>query len=126
MVIAEGRAALSSLIKQGYSRDPWFKQRKNLKGLHKANGFSYRGDALVVSNYKNIRMYVLYEVHSFKYVGHFGLRKTRLATQSKYWWPKWAHDVHNCVKHCDACARNNPSFDKPGGLLQPLTIPNGP
>ena len=126
LVITKGRVALSSLIKQGYSRDPWFKQSKNLKGLHKVNGFWYRGGALVVPNFKNIRKDVLYEVHSSKYTGHFGLRKTRLATQSKYWWPKWAHDVHTYVKRCDACARNKPSSDKPGGLLQPLPIPHGP
>ena len=126
MVMTRGRIALSSLIKQGYRRDPWFKQGKNQKALRQADGFWYRGEALVVPEYKDIRKDILYEMHCSKYAGHFGLRKTRLAVQEKYWWPGWASDVHEYVKRCDACARNKSKADKPGGLLQPLPIPNAP
>ena len=124
--VHRGQAALTSLIKQGYRQDPWFKQVNNLKNLKQVTGLWYRGTAIVVPDYKGIRTDILYEVHSSKYAGHVGISKTRLAMATKYWWPKWGRDVDQYVKRCDACARNKVPTDKPGGLLQPLPIPESP
>ena len=143
MVMTRGRIALSSLTKEGYRRDPWFRQGKNQKALRQADRFLYRGEALVVPDYKDIGKEILCEMHFSKYAGHFGLRKMCFAVPEKYRWPRWAYavhqyvneslqcfqptwvsDVHKYVKRCDACARNKSKVYKRGGLLQPLPIPN--
>ena len=124
--VHRGQAALTSLFKQGYRQDPWFKQKNNLKDLKQVNGLWYRETAIVVPDFKDVRMDILYEVHNSKYVGHVGISKTRLALSNKYWWPKWGRDVDRYIKRCDPCVSNKVIADKPGGLLQPLPIPETP
>ncbi|GJP40574.1 hypothetical protein CLOM_g238 [Closterium sp. NIES-68] len=43
-----------------------------------------------------------------------------------YWWPGLGTEVQQFVSHCDACAHNKSDTKKPGGLLQPLEIPDEP
>ncbi|GJP57580.1 hypothetical protein CLOP_g20993, partial [Closterium sp. NIES-67] len=66
------------------------------------------------------------EVHSTKYGGHLGIKKTRWALSDEYWWPGLGTEVQQSVSRCDACARNKSDTKKPGGLLQPLEIPDEP
>jgi hypothetical protein len=127
MAITNGFAQIELLIKQGYKTDPWFKDQKHLRSLKlQADGYWYRGKALVVPNCKNVRQYILYEIHNSRYAGHLGLNKTRSAMVARYWWPTWGKDMEDYVKRCDTCARNKPSSKAPGGLLQPLPIPDEP
>ncbi|GJP80461.1 hypothetical protein CLOP_g10671, partial [Closterium sp. NIES-67] len=82
--------------------------------------------AIVVPHVGNLRNDIIEEVHSTKYGGHMGIKKTRWALSDVYWWPGLGTEVQQFVSRCDACARNKPDTKKPGGLLQPLEIPDEP
>ena len=91
-----------------------------------ADGYWYRGKAIVVPDCKNVRQYIVYVIHNSRYSGHLRLSKTRAAMVDLYWWPTWAKDMEMYVKRCDTFARNKSSSKASGGLLQPLPIPNVP
>ncbi|GJP70425.1 hypothetical protein CLOP_g1368, partial [Closterium sp. NIES-67] len=82
--------------------------------------------AIVVPHVGNLRNDIIEEVHSTKYGGHLGIKKTRWALSDVYWWPGLGTEVQQFVSRCDACARNKSDTKKPGGLLQPLEIPDEP
>ncbi|CAI7898684.1 unnamed protein product, partial [Closterium sp. NIES-53] len=81
---------------------------------------------IVVPHVGNLRNDILAEVHATKYGGHLGVKKTRWALSDVYWWPGLGIEVQHFVTRCDTCARHKPSTQKPGGLLQPLEIPDEP
>ncbi|CAI7798149.1 unnamed protein product [Closterium sp. NIES-54] len=83
-------------------------------------------EEIVVPHVGNLRNDILAEVHATKYGGHLGVKKTRWALSDVYWWPGLGIEVQQFVTRCDTCARNKPSTQKPGGLLQPLEIPDEP
>ena len=126
LAIQRRRADIMSRIRQGYRWDPWFKDSDNLKDLSFVDGVYRRGELVVVPDHGGLRNDILYEIHDTKYAGHLGRRKTRAALAERYWWPHFAHDVVEYIKRCDACARNKPSTTAPGGLLQPLPVPEAP
>ncbi|GJP69044.1 hypothetical protein CLOP_g25671, partial [Closterium sp. NIES-67] len=77
--------------------------------------------SIVVPHVGNLRNDIIEEVHSTKYGGHLGIKKTRWALSDVYWWPGLGTEVPlRCVK----CVRNKLDTKKPGGLLQPLEIPD--
>ncbi|GJP34010.1 hypothetical protein CLOM_g18492, partial [Closterium sp. NIES-68] len=84
------------------------------------------GLKIVVPHVGGLRNDILTEVHTTRYNGHLGINKTRWILREVYWWPGVGKDVQQFVARCDACARNKPDTQKPGGLLQPLEIPDEP
>ena len=44
-------------------------------------------------------------IHAGATGGHFGLRKTTAAVQSRAYWPTWSSDVATCLRKCPECAR---------------------
>ena len=75
---------------------------------------------------KNACQYILYETHHSRYASHVGLNKTHSAMVDSCWWPTWGKDMDRYVRCCNTCARNKSSSTTPGGLLQPLPIPDEP
>ena len=49
--------------------------------------------------------------------------KTEELTNRTFYWPDLQADVRRYIRSCDACQRNKPSNRRPGGLLQPIPIP---
>ncbi|GAQ89367.1 putative retrotransposon protein [Klebsormidium nitens] len=49
--------------------------------------------------------------------------KTEELTNRSFYWPDLQADVRRYIRSCDACQRNKPSNRRPGGLLQPIPIP---
>ncbi|GAQ92573.1 hypothetical protein KFL_010580010, partial [Klebsormidium nitens] len=49
--------------------------------------------------------------------------KTEEVTTRNFYWPDLQADVRRYIRSCDACQRNKPSNRRPGGLLQPIPIP---
>lgn len=114
-------------FREAYKSDPWFDDPRNLEGLHKgSNGLWYKGDKLVIPDVQWIKEGIMYEMHDAPYSGHVGVRKTTKLVQRMYWWPGLTADVDSYVKACHSCQRTKVVQKKPGGLLQPLPIPNEP
>ncbi|GJP37547.1 hypothetical protein CLOM_g21945 [Closterium sp. NIES-68] len=82
--------------------------------------------AIVIPHVGNLRNDIIEEVHSTKYGGHLGIKKTWWALSDVYWWLGLGTEVQQFVSRCDACAGNKSDTKKPGGLLQPLEIPDEP
>ncbi|GJP43618.1 hypothetical protein CLOM_g3058, partial [Closterium sp. NIES-68] len=55
-----------------------------------------------------------------------GYQENPVGLSDVYWWPGLGTEVQQFVSRCDACARNKSDTKKPGGLLQPLEIPDEP
>ena len=63
------------------------------------------------------------EFHSTPIGGHGGVLKTLERLQEFYFWPNMKDDITAFIKKCVACQRGKYIPQAPGGLLQPLTIP---
>ncbi|GJP39587.1 hypothetical protein CLOM_g23941, partial [Closterium sp. NIES-68] len=55
-----------------------------------------------------------------------GHQENPWALSDVYWWLGLGTEVQQFVSPCDACARNKSDNKSPGGLLQPLGIPDKP
>jgi hypothetical protein len=118
---------ISDRIHKAYSKDPWFADVNNTKQLTNVGGFWYQGrDKLVVPNDATLREELLYEAHDAPYSGHLGVDKTYHTLQRHYWWPNMRNDVRSYVSGCQSCQRNKAKNVAPGGLLQPLPVPDQP
>jgi hypothetical protein len=49
-----------------------------------------------------------------------------LPVERLFWWPQLRLQVDGYVRNCRTCQFNKPSNQKPGGLLQPLPVPDQP
>ena len=83
-------------------------------------------DRIQVPNDPQLRQNLLMQAHDSILAGHFGQEKTQELLQRTFSWPGLARDVHIYVRACDSCQRTKPSTRSPGGLLQPLSIPDKP
>lgn len=121
-------ADLLELMRDSYASDPWFAEAGNVAsmGLTQRDGLWWKGHCLVVPDNPTLRQGILYELHSAPYSGHPGVAKTLRAVQAMYWWPTWRKDVERFVLTCRNCQTNKASNQKPGGLLQPLPVPEQP
>ena len=63
-------------------------------------------------------------LHDSFYAGHVGIAKTLHAVQRMFWWPEMKKDIIGHVRDCLVCQRDKGLTQKPGGLLQPLQIPD--
>lgn len=67
---------------------------------------------------------VLSEGHDGSVGGHSGFLKTYKRINSNVYWVGMKKDIHQYVKNCSICQQNKYEALSPGGLLQPLAIPN--
>jgi hypothetical protein len=116
------RKDILRLIAQGYSKDSMFEKLTPGRFSHK-NGLWYKGDKLLVPDALDVRTTLIEEAHDTPYSGHLGFKKTLELLQRNYWWPRMRDHIKKYVDTCDSCQRNKSSNQKPGGLLQPLPIP---
>ena len=75
---------------------------------------------------EQLRREVLASHHDGKIAGHLGMAGTLELVGRKYWWDNIIEYTRRYVEGCHTCARNKVCNKKPGGLLQPLPIPEGP
>ena len=54
------------------------------------------------------------------------MAKTRHSIEKFFLWPKQRPEIDEYVRNCPVCRANKASNQKPGGLLQPLPIPEMP
>jgi len=91
--------------------------------LSDSHGLYYREDGTLYIPTAQLQQKCLQEMHDAPYSGHKGIKKTTDAVARLYWWPTMRQDVKRYVSTCLQCQRNKASTQKPGGLLQPLPVP---
>ena len=69
---------------------------------------------------------ILTSHHDGKITRHLGTAGTLELVTRKYWWDNVIEFTKQYVEGCHTCAQNKVRNKKPGGLLQPLPIPEGP
>jgi len=75
---------------------------------------------------EQLRREVLATHHDGRIVGHLGTSGTLELVGRKYWWKDVIKFTRRYVEGCHTCPRNKVRNKKPGGLLQPLPVPEGP
>jgi Reverse transcriptase (RNA-dependent DNA polymerase)/RNase H-like domain found in reverse transcriptase/Integrase zinc binding domain/Chromo (CHRromatin Organisation MOdifier) domain/gag-polyprotein putative aspartyl protease/Integrase core domain len=112
-------------VLQGYPVDDWFQQAKNTRRLRQdADGLWRKGSQVVVPNVKALKQKIIREAHDAPYSGHVGRARTQELVSRTFWWPGLHTEVTEYVRTCDMCQRNKASNQLPGGLLQPMPIPD--
>nr|GEV36717.1 putative reverse transcriptase domain-containing protein [Tanacetum cinerariifolium] len=110
-------------FKEMYSEDTYFGHvmHKVLSGQHYdyqvKDGFLIKGMQLCIPNC-SLREKVAAELHS---LGHFGLDKSIVLVESKYFWPKLRRDVTRHVERCQVC-QHSKGVSTNVGLFTPSPV----
>ena len=92
-------------------------------------GYEYRQGVLlyegrlVISSKSRLIPTLLEEFHSTPQGGHSGFYKTYRRLAANVYWIGMKGTVQEFVRNCDICQRQKYMASSPGGLLQPLPIP---
>jgi hypothetical protein len=87
------------------------------------DGLLYRFDCLYIPPVPELRTLVLQSNHDCNISGHLGMDKSEELISRSFFWPDMQQNVRHYIRACDKCQQNKPSNRCPGGLLQPLPIP---
>jgi hypothetical protein len=79
---------------------------------------------LVISKQSQLIPSLLEEFHSSPHGGHSGFYKTYRRIAANVYWIGMKGTIQEFVRNCDICQRQKYMASSPGGLLQPLPIPN--
>ncbi|KAJ9513208.1 hypothetical protein QJQ45_029304 [Haematococcus lacustris] len=118
---------LADHLVHGYRLDPAFTAEADLSGMYMDDHGLWRRTGkgtVMVPNDPELREYILHEMHDAAYAGHVGITKTLERLSRVFYWDTMRSDVRHYVTTCDACQRDKSSTLKPGGLLNPLSIPD--
>ncbi|GAU12466.1 hypothetical protein TSUD_229990, partial [Trifolium subterraneum] len=92
-------------------------------------GYAYRqgvllyNGRLVLSNHSQLIPMMLQEFHATSQGGHSGFYKTYRRIAANVYWSGMKGTIQEFVRSCDICQRQKYMATAPGGLLQPLPIP---
>jgi hypothetical protein len=67
---------------------------------------------------------ILHEAHNSRYSIHMGSIKMYHDLRQQFWWMRMKCETAHYVSECDTCRMVKADYMKPGGLLQPLSIPD--
>jgi hypothetical protein len=93
-------------------------------GYEYKHGVLMYENRLVLSNKSLLIPSILEEFHSTPQGGHSGFYKTYRRIAANVYWIGMKGAVQDFVRKCDVCQRQKYMATSPGGLLQPLPIPN--
>ncbi|KAK2417448.1 hypothetical protein QL285_039746 [Trifolium repens] len=79
---------------------------------------------LVLSNKSVMIPKMLEEFHTTPQGGHSGFYRTYRRLAANVYWIGMKNTIQDFVRSCDTCQRQKYLASSPGGLLQPLPIPN--
>lgn len=122
-------AAISSIsndelrvqVSKGYELDPYYDNP--VPALKLVDGLWYLCDRLAIPHDKSLRRRIIAECHDCPSSGHLGITKTIQRVARRFWWPHLGRSVYSYVRACPSCQLNKPSMQAPGGLLQPIPVP---
>ncbi|KAK1435415.1 hypothetical protein QVD17_01178 [Tagetes erecta] len=115
---AKSEAEILSLV-QKCLLDP-----TKLPGYSVKNGILFYKDRLVISRHSKFLPALLHEFHITASGGHSGFYRTYRRLAANVYWPGMTNTIKQFIRECDVCQRCKASSVLPGGLLQPLAIPN--
>lgn len=81
-------------------------------------------DRLVIGKNSSMIPQLLKECHETPMGGHSGFLRTYKRVAENLYWIGMQKTVRDYVRACDVCQRQKYATTTPGGLLQPLPIPN--
>jgi hypothetical protein len=93
-------------------------------GYENRQGTLLYNGRLMLSSTSSLIPTILEEFHSTPQAGHSGFYKTYRRIAANVYWSGMKNTIQDFVKSCDTCQRNKYLASSPGGLLQPLPIPN--
>jgi hypothetical protein len=80
-------------------------------------------ERLVVPKREALKKKILDEAQTSRYSIHPGSTKMCHDLRQQFWWMRMKHEAARYVSECDTCQKVKADNMKPGGLLQPLSIP---
>ncbi|XP_026459437.1 uncharacterized protein LOC113360105 [Papaver somniferum] len=89
-----------------------------LRGILRYNNRVYVGSK------GTLRQQVLAAVHSSYVGGHSGTQASYQRAKEYFYWVGMKKELIQYIKECDICQQHKVSHTTPGGLLQPLPIPD--
>lgn len=110
----EGQSIIQGLL----VHDDNYNQYTFTKGVLRCDGNVY------VRSYGEIRKNIIWELHDSPAGGHSGQEVTVKKVTQFFYWPRMKSEIVEYVKGCDVCQRIKTGKQFPGGLLQPLPIPD--
>jgi hypothetical protein len=90
---------------------------------YKHEVLTYEG-RLVLSSQSPLIPVLLEEFYSTPQGGHSGFYKTYRRLAANVYWIGMKSSIQEFVRRCDICQRQKYMATSPGGLLQPLPVPN--
>ncbi|CAJ2656973.1 unnamed protein product [Trifolium pratense] len=93
-------------------------------GFHIKQGALLYHDRLVISPNSSSIPWLFEEFHNTPSGGHSWFLRTYRRLADSLYWVGMQKRVRDYVRSCDVCQRQKYSATSPGGLLQPLPIPN--
>ena len=123
------RPTLKDRIREAQSSDPRLQQfRTQVEAGQRTDfwvhtdGALYSGDRICIPK-GDIRQEILAEAHSSAYSIHPGATKMYRDLRQHFWWNDMKREVAQHVAKCLVCQQVKAEHRRPGGLLQPLPIP---
>jgi hypothetical protein len=89
-----------------------------------AEGVLWFKDRLVVPKEAALMKKIMDEAHTLRFSIHPGSTKMYHDLRQQFWWTRMKHETSRYVSECDTCRKVKANYMKPGGLLQPLSVPN--
>jgi hypothetical protein len=80
-------------------------------------------ERLVVPRREALKKKILDEAHTSRYSIHHESTKMYHDLRQQFWWTRMKREADRYVSECDTCWKVKANNMKPGGLLQPLSIP---
>ena len=124
------RSNMGELIGEAQALDEGFQNIKSTLSDPKNLDFSiddkgllrFRGRLCVPSD-EQLKKLILEEAHNSRYSAHPGGTKMYQDLKKSFWWNNMRREVAQYVQRCLVCQQVKAEHQKPGGLLQPLEIP---
>jgi hypothetical protein len=79
---------------------------------------------LVVARREALKKKILDEAHTSRYSIHPSSTKMYHDLRQQFWWTRMKREIARYVSEYDTCRKVKADYMKPGGLLQPLNIPD--
>jgi hypothetical protein len=88
-----------------------------------AEGTLWFKERLVVPRREVLKKKILDETHTSRYSIHPGSTKMYHDPRQQFWWTRMKREAARYVSECDTYQKVKANYMKPGGLLQPLSVP---
>jgi hypothetical protein len=111
-----GMAHIKRRIQEGDPKVAYFREE--------AEGTLWFKDILVVPKREALRRKILDDAHMSRYSIHLGSTKMYHGPRQQFWWIRMKRETARYVSECDTCRKVKADYMKPGGLLQPLSVPD--